>query len=285
MDAVVDSRVDAEIAILFDWESWWALELPSKPSALVTYAAQLESYYAPLFEANVTADFARPGDDLRRYRLVLVPNLYLVTDEAADRLVEYVRGGGHLVMSFFSGIVDGDEHIRLGGYPQPFIDLLGLRVVDWLPLAREATVEVRFASGPRATGTVWSELIELDGAEALASFSGGVVDGRPAITRNSFGGGEAIYLGSRIEPPAMARLLAEACARAGVRAVADMPDGIEAVRRQAQGRSFLFLLNHGDAAVDVPVPQAGTNLVDGAKVHPGLIRLPPRGVAVLKEGW
>ena len=149
----------------------------------------------------------------------------------------------------------------------------------------EATVEVRFASGPRATGTVWSELIELGGAEALALFSGGVVDGRPAITRNSFGGGEATYLGTRIEPPAMARLLGAACARAGVRAVADMPDGIEAVRRQVRGRSFLFLLNHRDAAVDVPVAQAGTNLVDGAQVHPGLIRLLPRGVAVLKEGW
>src|SRR5207237_997680 len=83
LDDVCGSRVRAEVAILHDWESWWALELPSKPTAQLQLLPQLESYYRPLFEANVAADFARPGDDLSAYRLVLAPNLYLVTGEAA----------------------------------------------------------------------------------------------------------------------------------------------------------------------------------------------------------
>ncbi len=285
LDPVVDSRVEAAAAVLLDWESWWALELPSKPSAMVTQMSQLESYYSPLFEANVTVDFAPPGSDLSRYKLVFVPNLYLVSDEAARSLAEYVRDGGHLVMSFFSGVVDPDDHIRLGGYPQPFRELLGLRVVDWLPLARDAGVEVRFGAGARGVGTVWSELVELDGAEVVASFAGGPASGGPAVTRNRFGAGEATYLGTRLDPAAMARLLAEVCSRAGVQPVAAMPPGVEAVRRQARGKSYLFLLNHRDVAVEVPVSAAGTNLIDGTQVHPGLIRIPPRGVAVLKEGW
>jgi beta-galactosidase len=277
--------VEVAAAVLLDWESWWALELPSKPSAMVTQMSQLESYYAPLFDANVTIDFARPDFDLSRYRLVLVPNLYLVSDQTATNLAEYVRGGGHLVMSFFSGVVDPDEHIRLGGYMQPFRELLGLRVVDWLPMARDAAVEVRFGAGMRGVGTVWSELVELDGAEAVATFAGGPADGRPAVTRNRFGAGEATYLGTRVDPATMARLLADVCSRAGVQPVAEVPPGVEAVRRQARGKSYLFLLNHREAAVDVPLSAAGTNLIDGAQVHPGLLRLHPRGVAVLKEGW
>src|SRR5204863_229914 len=80
---------------------------------------QLEAYYEPLWEKNVLVDFAHPEDDLSTYRLVLVPNLYLVTDAAAANLEHFVASGGTLAMSFFSGIVDPSEHIRLGGYPQP----------------------------------------------------------------------------------------------------------------------------------------------------------------------
>src|SRR5947208_4949433 len=74
-------------------------------------------------------------------------------------------------MSFFSGIVDQFEHIRLGGYPQPFQRMLGLEVVDWLPLADGETVKLKFADGIQSHGDVWSELITLSGAEPLANLS------------------------------------------------------------------------------------------------------------------
>src|SRR5205807_5441423 len=82
LDPVCGSRVPADVAILLDWESWWALELPSKPSTDVRMVDQLMAFYGPLHRANVTADFAHPGADLSAYRLVLVPNLYLA--RAAD---------------------------------------------------------------------------------------------------------------------------------------------------------------------------------------------------------
>lgn len=66
-------------------------------------------------------DFARPQDDLSQYRLVIVPSLYLVTDDAVANIERFVRGGAAvLLMTFFSGIVGEFEHIRLGGYPNPF---------------------------------------------------------------------------------------------------------------------------------------------------------------------
>ena len=150
LDAVRGSRVPADVAILLDWDSWWALELPSKPSNRIQQLEQLEAYYRPLFEANVTADFARPTDDLSRYKLVIAPSLYLVSDEGAANLASYVEKGGHLLMSFFSGIADPNEHIRLGGYPQPFVRVLGLQVLDWVPLGDAEKVAVQFAEGGSA---------------------------------------------------------------------------------------------------------------------------------------
>ena len=271
LDDVCGSRIQASVAILHDWDSWWALELPSKPTALLDHVGQLETYYRPLFDANVVADFARPGDDLSGYRLVLAPNLYLVTDEAAAQLARFVEAGGTLVMSFFSGVVDGFDHIRLGGYPAPFRHLLGLRVEDFLPLSDGETVDLSFDDLPPGQGSMWSELVTLQDAGPIARFTGGRLDGQPAITRNRFGQGAAYYLATRPDARSMARLLKDACAVAGVEVTAEVPQGVEAVRRAGGGGSFLFLLNHRDADAEV---------VTGKQA----VRIGPRGVAVVREG-
>jgi beta-galactosidase len=272
LGAVAGSRVRAEVAILHDWESWWALELPSKPSALVKHISQLESYYRCLFDANVTVDFARPGDDLAAYRLVLVPNLYLVSDQAASSLVRYAEAGGTVVMSYFSGIVDERDHIRPGGYAAPFHGMLGLRVEEFSPLAAGAKVNLSYTAGTAATGSVWSELVTPMGAETVASFDSGDLRGHPAITRNVFGRGTAYYLATRLDGAAMSSLLAEVCRRAGVEATLGAPSGVEAVRRHDGNVSFLFLLNHNDTAMEVSVP---------SRTAP--IRMGPFGVEVLRE--
>jgi beta-galactosidase len=105
------------------------------------------------------------------------------------------------------------------------------------------------------------------------------------ITRHSFGNGAAYYLGTQPEPGALARVLHMAVATAGVEPAAQVPPGVEAVRRSGRGKSFLFLLNHRDVGVDVPILEAGADLVGGGDVHPGLLHLEPRGVAVIREGW
>jgi beta-galactosidase len=285
LDTVCGTRVRAEIAVLHDWESWWALELPSKPSTRIHHVEQIESYYRHLFEANLTADFARPSGDLSGYGLVLAPSVYLVSDEAAENLAAYVEAGGTLVMSFFSGIVDPFEHIRLGGYPQPFKRLLGLEVVDWLPLADGDEIKLKFPDGTQSRGDLWSELVTLSGAKALASFASSTLDGHPAVTSHAFGKGRAIYIATRPDSTGMARILREAWTHAGVKPELEAPPGVSSVRRVGPRSSLLFLLNHRDVPVEVPVADPGVNLVDGAEVHRGLLRLGPRGVAVISEGW
>ncbi len=181
--------------------------------------------------------------------------------------------------------LDPFEHIHLGGYPAPFADLLGLRIADWLPLADGEQLDVVFADGGKGSCDLWSELIEPSGAEVLATFAGSRVGKRPAVTRNKFGSGSAYYIGTRLDEPSMARLLGLVCAEAGVEPGLDAPAAVEAVRRSFGHRSILFLLNHRPAGVDVPLTQAGTNLVDGSQVHAGLFKLGPYGAAVIREGW
>jgi beta-galactosidase len=266
LDALCGTPVAAEVAILHAWDSWWALELPSKPSVAVRQIEQLESYYRPLYEANVTVDFAPPTRDLSKYKLVLAPSLYLVSDEAVKNLTAYVEAGGILLMSFFSGIVDPSDHIRLGGYPAPFRELLGARVEDWLPLAHGEDIALSPASGGSARADLWSELIVAQAAQVLATFQSGPLYGKPAATKHHFGKGAAYYLGTRMDPPAVAGFLRGVWTEAGVTPTLQTPGGVEAVRRGGR----LFILNHRDEAVDVVA-------TPGAEP----IRLEARGLALI----
>jgi beta-galactosidase len=282
LDAVLDARVPAGVAILFDWESWWGLELDSRPSTSVHLLEQVAAYYRPLYASNVTVDFVLPDVDLSRYRLVLAPNLYMVGEGTAANLERFVSDGGTLVMSFFSGIVDRHDHILLGGYPVPFRRLLGLRVEEFDPYAPGQTNAIAVAEGGQYTCDLWSDVITLEGAVALATFERDFYAGRPAVTVHQFGSGRSCYVGTRPEPAFMEWLLERARREAGVEAVAQTGPGVEAARRVRGQETFLFLLNHNARPVDVKMSGPARDLLTGSQ-HEGTIRLDAYGVAVLQE--
>ncbi|MER7893440.1 beta-galactosidase [Micromonospora sp. NPDC094482] len=270
------SRVDAEVAILFDYEAWWGVELDSHPSTDVTYTDRLRALYESLWRAGITADIVHPSTDLTGYRLVLVPTLYLVRDADAAALGRFVEAGGTALVSYFSGIVDEHDHIRLGGYPGAFRELLGLRTEEFFPL-REGE-QVRLDDG--ASADVWAEWLHPEGAEVLAAYADGPLPGVAAVTRHPVGAGAAWYVGTRLDQPATDRLVARLVAEAGVEPAAVAPPGVEVVRRRAGERGWLFVINHtGD---EVRLPAAGTELLTGARCDGELV-VPAGEVAVVHE--
>ncbi|MET8052841.1 beta-galactosidase [Streptosporangium sp. NPDC005286] len=272
---VTGSRVRADVAIVHDWANWWALELDARPGEL-KLPERLRAHYTPLWRENVTADVVPPDSDLSGYRLVVVPNLYLCSDAAATNLREYVRAGGHLLVSFFSGIADECDRVRLGGYPGALREPLGLRIEEFWPLSEGERVKLvpgghglpghaappggttEGTGGFGGTADLWADHIVPEGASELAAYADGPLAGLPAVTRHAFGAGTATYLGTRPDEDTMRELVRDALRLAGVSPVLpNLPDGVEAVARVAgDGRRFLFLLNHGDR----PVHAAGVEL-------------------------
>jgi beta-galactosidase len=280
LDALGEVRgttVATDAAMLFDYEAWWACELDSHPSVDVPYLDQAHRYYGALWEAGVTVDVVHPDAELDRYRLVVVPTLYLVSDAAADRLREYVRGGGTVLVTYFSGIVDERDHIRLGGYPGAFRDVLGVRGEEFFPLRGGETV----ALDDGTTADVWTELLHLDGAEPVSSYADGPLPGVPAVTRNGYGDGTAWYAACRLDAEGVRNLVDRLLADSGVAPTRPPRPGVELVRRIGDDRSYLFVLNHTDDEAVLPV--VGTDLVTGT-AHADGLRVPAGGVAVLREG-
>jgi beta-galactosidase len=256
---VAESNVEADVAILWDVECWWAMQGTHLPSSALDYLAAVRSAHRHFWRAGVTADVIAPGADLSSYKTVVVPSLYLVSDESAAALTAYVDAGGRLVVGYFSGIVDPELRVRLGGYPGAFAELLGVRVEEFHPLPIDG--EIALSSGGR--GRVWSEDVQAVSAEVVDRYADGVLDGKPAITRREVGAGVAWYVSTELDDDTALRLLGLS------------PSPIETVRRRSGDTTWTFLINHGDTDVDVPA--------EGSELVVGEVPLPPGGYAVLKS--
>jgi len=270
--------VPARVALLWDQESWWAVEGDARPSADVRYLDQAHRFHRVLTDLGVPVDVlpaATAPARLERYDVVLVPTLHVAAPAVVAALEDVVRRGGHVVVTYLSGTVDENDRVVLGGYPGAFRDLLGVRAEEFAPLPAGGLVHL----DDGGTGAVWSERTAVTTADVVASFVDGPAAGRPAVTRRRLGAGAAWYVATLLDVEATARLLRGVLADAGIEPAPGARPGLELVRRVSGERSWLFAINHTDVAVDVPV--AGLDLVSGAAVHGCVV--PAGGVAVVRE--
>jgi len=268
--------VVADCAVVFSWPNWWALEGPGQPSSAIRMLDQVRWVCRPLYEAGMTADFVPPDADISGYKLVLVPSLYLLTEEQGRNICSYVEQGGTAVISFWSGITNESDQVYLGPYGGPLRPLIGGDVLDVAPLQSGEVVEVAWRDGRRCVGTDWIDIIKPGDGEVLASYAAGPGAGRPAVMEKRLGAGRALYLGTRVDDATISELL--------LRRLPDMPAlprGVERVIRRADGVSYEFLLNHGAAAAVTPSGD-GVDLLSGKPVS-GDLALPAGGVAIIRR--
>ncbi|MEV8271760.1 beta-galactosidase [Microbacterium sp. NPDC077184] len=276
---VAGSRVVADVAMVFSWESWWAADTECRPSHSLGYLDQVHATYAALHALGLTVDVVRPGADLSAYRLVVVPGLHLVRAAEAAVLTDWVAAGGTAVVTFSSGIVDEEDRVWAGGYTGPFREMLGVHVEEFAPVA--TGVDLALTDGSRAT--LWSERLRPTTATALAAFADGPAAGSAALTRNAWGEGTAYYVATLLDPAALRAVLAEAADAAGVApaATTDAPAGVvDLVRRRGDDASYLFVIN--PSAHPVTVDVRGHEIVTATTIEDALV-VPAGTARVVRE--
>ena len=271
LEAFTDARVDARVAIVFEWDSWWSLEQAATP-AQMSYVRSVFAWYRELFRRAIIVDFVQADADLSGYDLVVAPTLFLASAAAIGNLDAYAQAGGTLLVTYQSAIIDEVSRITEGGYLGALQSTLGIRVEEFAPFAGPDLAVTGAAAAPvgaitgeltgDADAHVWAEFVNDRGAEVLARFVGGVVDGWPAITRNAAGSGVAWYSATQPGDAGITALVGRVLEDAGVTGAVDSPlPGVEYVRRG----NVLVVINHTENPV---------TLEDGTVVE-------PQGVALL----
>jgi beta-galactosidase len=282
---ILGTRLPARVALVFSWPNWWNVEYAPGLSSSLKYVEEVKRYYRPLWEGNVAVDVVPPDRDLSGYDLVIAPLLNMVSEEQGAAIERYVENGGTFVTTFFSGVVDENDRVWPGGYPGPLRKALGIWVEEFDPLMPGMTNRMRVSpDGWLPAGSykcdLWCDVAHLEGAAVLATYEDDFYAGRPAITEHRFGKGRAIYVATRPEQALVDSLVGGLLADLGVNSPLKASVGVEITRREGDGRSYIFVLNHNSSPAEIALTASMRDLISGESYDHTLM-LPPLGVAIL----
>lgn len=279
----------SKVAVVFDYESEWASEHTATPTQKVHHVDEPLQWFRALADHGVTADVVPvrgPWDD---YEMVVLPSVYLLSEETTRRVRDYVVNGGRLVVTYYTGISDEKDHVWLGGYPGSIRDVVGVRVEEFMPMGDD------FPGVPDhlelSNGTVAHDIVDVIGsvdgsATVLETFKDDPwtgMDGAPAIVANTFGEGRSVYVGARLGRDGIAKSLPEILESLGMAETGENDSRVLRVEREgSDGSRFVFSFNRTHETVRVPVE--GEVVVSSfAEVSGETISIKPNGVIVTKQ--
>jgi len=282
-------RVESKVAVLFDWENWWALEHSAGPSVDMKYVPQCQNFYGALHRQGIVADVISSEADLSGYKVVIAPVMYMVKPGVAEKLEKFVESGGTFLTTYFSGIVDENDLVFPGGYPGPLRKLLGIwsEELDVLSPSEHNRMVFRDAFGSlydfQECGA-FCDRIQEEGANVIATYGDSFYAGEPALTVNYFGEGRAYYLATSPARRTLEAILCQVCAEQGVFAcLTTAVHGVEIIpRRTPEGATLYYILNHNTEPVSLSLP--GGEFLDllSGTVWDGYVSLEKYGVAILQ---
>jgi beta-galactosidase len=280
------THVQAETCILYSHDNEWTLQQPMQPNKLFNLREHIQLFYNALHDRNILVDFARPVEDLSRYKLVFAPSLHLLSGGEADRLKLYVQNGGTLVSTFNTGLVDEHNLAPDTGYPHDLTDLFGMEVLefDMLPAGEEnhLTFKGAFPTSHLHPAKIWCDLIDPKDCQILATYAKDFYAGRPAMTLHTFGLGKAIYIGTLSHQHFYNDLVIWLRQLCNLHPLLKVPDNVEVSMRQKDETRVYFLLNHQATQLRLQFYKPMHDFLTG-NTFSGNYDLPPHGVLVLDE--
>ncbi len=262
---IIGTQTQAQVAVIFDWDNYWALEYTSGPTVDLKYVEQIHRYYRYFYEQNIAVDLVPVDADLSKYKLVAAPVLYMIKEGMQERLTDFVKQGGALLTTYMSGIVDQSDNVHLGGYPGPLRELAGIWVEEIDALAPEQSNGVSLVNEDLSgTSNLVSDLIHLENAEALAHYTSNFYAGMPAVIKNTFGDGTVYYFGGQLEDQLQDQLFKTIVEESDITPVIEEATKLEIACRENAEAKFFVIINFHEEAQPLPEMFVGkTDLLTG----------------------
>lgn len=199
MPAIAGSMRQSEVAVVYDWENHWALG-DTQGYGLQTkrYPQTVQEHYRAFWENDIPVDVITKEQDFSKYKLLVVPMLYLMSKETIQRLKSFVEQGGRLVTTYISGVVNEFDLTYLGGWPKELQEIFGINPLETDTYYPSDKNQVKFQNGSYEV-TDYATILSVNSAEILGAYQSDFYEGSPAITKNEYQKGEAYYIGARLD--------------------------------------------------------------------------------------
>jgi beta-galactosidase len=253
------------------------------------YEVEMRRLYGALYRLNAGVDFIFPDtEDLSRYKVIVVPPLYVASDALLGRLVEYARGGGHLVLTLKSGFCDEYSTVRATMAPGPLREAAGLHYQEFSNLAKPLGLRGDpLQAGAHNQVSDWAEMLLLDTARPIAWYDHPFFGKYPAITENHFGKGMVTYEGTVLSAELQQKLLGRVFEQAGLTGPDQQLPAAVRVKHGVNraGKALHYYFNFSPKIETVRYTYgAGTELLSNVPVLYGIkFEIDPWGLKIMEE--
>lgn len=281
------SNVKSAVALLYDWDSQWAMEDSQGPrNKGLHYKEALLKYYRGFRKLGLNVDLVDMTGDLTDYKILAAPMCYMFRNGFEEKVRKFVKNGGIFVATYWSGIVDDTDRCFLGGVPHGLMDVLGIRsmeidgLYDWEKNSLIPASDNLLGLDRTYTCKYLCDLVELRGAEAVMTYGDDFYAGYPALTVNAYGDGQAWYVAADAEKEFQVEFLRRIAEKAGISCgvEGEIPEGLEITTRENSEATYYIYQNWGSQTVEIPLPKGEIQTLYG-ETEKGL---EPYGLAVLK---
>jgi beta-galactosidase len=276
------SVVKARVAMLNCYDSRWSIGWQRHHNDF-DYVAHFNAYYCPLAARNVNVDILSADESLGGYKLVIAPALLILNEKRVAQLKEFVRNGGHLVLTLRTGMKDEFNALLLSRQPGPLAGLAGLEVEEYYALHDPVPVKGKLFDG---TSKLWAERLKILDEKmtipaARYGAADGWLDGQVAVAVHPFGKGMVYYIGAYLDETSQQALLDHILVTADLRPI-KTPAGVELrTRLNGAGVEIYFIINHGRTEQTVQLPWPAHEHLSQQDVKE--IKLPPYGVVIVTK--
>ncbi len=278
----------APAAIIYDADSQWASEHTATPNQKVRHWTEPLDWFSALADHGINADVLPVRAPWDGYDTVIVPCVYLFSEEMAHRLRSFVKRGGHAIVTYYSAIADEQDHLFPGGWPGLLHDVAGVRVEEHCPLTDLYPGALDHLD--LSNGTTAHDLADVitgveDGTRVLATFTAPEhtgMNGLPAITVHPYGEGALAYVGGKLGKDGIATSLPEILDALGIAYTrTGTGDLLRVVRTHSDGTTFEFTFNRSrDMTVDAELHGEPVAASYAETTGDGTASLKPNGVVV-----
>lgn len=297
---LVNLKIKNDVAILYSVDSANALDFMPfalEPAAqwsfgkpVATYTTIVNQLHKAFYDANVGVDFIFPEDpDFSKYKLIVVPSLYIADDALLTKISNYVKGGGHVLMTFKSGFANENSAARWVMAPGPLREAAGFSYQEFSNLEKPLALKGDpLHAGEDNKVMYWAEFLKLEHAQPIAFYDHPFFGRWPAITRNHYGAGTLTYEGTFLSDALQHKMVLDVLQDAHVpeQAQEHLPAKIrEKDGVNAMNKTLHYYLNYSSDRQTFGYGHgAGTNLLSGKAIAPSqTITLEPWDVAIIEE--
>jgi len=268
-------KLQAEVGLAFSFPSQIASAyFPER------HDEQLEACFDLFYHRNMDARVVEISKSSLPYKLLFVPGVAVMDETTADKIRNFVKDGGTVVMTSNSAIVDETGKVFASTHPGRLSDVFGIRVASFEEtevlneISRKSfkgkKLEVTYQGKELNTESARFDVIESKGADVLASITSLDKD-YPIITSNKYGKGRAIYIGLPAKGEVLNPLIDDLVNQLSLKKGPEAPAGVMA---RYIDKEHILYLNTGGEPKEIQLKGKAHSVLFG-KNYTGNFTIPP----------